>query len=282
MTSLLLTALISTQSKKIWASYGKYPPPVAPYTKSLLPSETLAVPMIFPLIGAGELGGRYNISRGNYLHTGVDIIAPKLTPIVAPFDGILGFKVQTFWIYGDNGFRCLGTHLNDDSPGTNDGKNNPDFMFAPNLRFGDHVVAGQLIGYVGNSGKATGPHLHFELFSKSGIRNPIQSLMYAQKISAPRLEIPKPDEKPEPDEERYLIAKRNYFPVNGTMYGVLIAKQYSNGKLIISTRPGYVTFTIPESVRQGLNPTEWPKDRAISIYFRREGAINKVTRVVGS
>jgi hypothetical protein len=237
--------------------------------------------MIFPLIGAGEIGGRYNVSRGNYLHTGVDIIAPKLTPVVAPFDGVLGFKTQTFWIYGDNGFKCLGTHLNDDSPGTNDGKNNPDFMFAPNLRFGDRVTAGQLIGYVGNSGKATGPHLHFELFSRSGIRNPVHSLKYAQRISAPRIEIPRPELRPESGEERYLIAKRNYFPVNGTIYGVLFAKQFTDGKVVVVTRPSYVTFTIPESARQGLNPVEWSRDRLTSIYFKREASINRVTRVVG-
>ena len=59
-------------------------------------------------------------------------------------------------------------HLNNDSPGTDDGKG---WGIAPGIRPGVHVQAGELIGWMGDSGNAesTSPHLHFELRDPSGI-----------------------------------------------------------------------------------------------------------------
>jgi murein DD-endopeptidase MepM/ murein hydrolase activator NlpD len=307
MGALIAISLIASQS---WASYGKFPPPVAPFTNAKLPTRTVAVPMIFPIIGSFSLGGRYNVSRGRYLHTGVDIKAAKMTPVVAPFSGIIGFKKHTFWIYGDNGYKCLGTHLNDDTPGTRDGKNNFDYMFSPMIKFGERVEQGQLIGYVGDSGKATGPHLHFELFDKKSIIDPVVSLHYAQKIYSPRVPLTNRQPAPAPGEEIYYVCKKNYFPINGTLYGLLVAKQYGN-RIIPTTRPTFVTFTIPEAIRNGSNPNNpnnpnnpglhsstletpeagqplpnptglieaWPTNKPAAITFTRKGGYNLVTQV---
>ena len=129
--------------------------------------------------------------REGFRHTGIDIKAPKMSPIVAPFAGTIGFKRMSFWIYADNGWSMLGTHLNDDNPGKRDHKGSRDLMFAPDLVPGQRVRSGQLIGYVGQSGNATGPHLHFELYAPgkgttmSRIRNPRASLHMAQRLHAP-------------------------------------------------------------------------------------------------
>lgn len=165
------------------------------------------VPMIFPVLGGADWRDSYGDLRGAHRHTGQDLRAPKMTPIVAPFSGRIGVKKHSFWIYGDNGWRCLGTHLNDDTPGSNDGRNNWDFMFAANIQHGGKVIAGQLIGWVGNSGDATGPHLHFELHGPKGIRNPALSLKMAQHIRYPRPNLP-PFERPDSGEELWFCHPR--------------------------------------------------------------------------
>ncbi len=124
-------------------------PPVAPYGLASLPAARVVKPMIFPVVGVGRWNLSYNSVRDGYRHTGVDIRAPKMTPIVASFAGTLGMKRESFWIVGDDGWSVLGTHLNDDNPGKRDGKGSRDLMFAPDLVPGQKVRAGQLIGYVG-------------------------------------------------------------------------------------------------------------------------------------
>lgn len=238
------------------------------------------VKIIFPVVGKCEWSDNYNSSRGNFRHTGVDIRARKMTPIVAPFDGVFGKKVNSFWIYGDNGYRCLGTHLNNDTPGTGDNRSDPDYMFSPILRHGDRVKAGQLVGYVGDSGKATGPHLHFELHSEKGLRNPTRALQGAMRVITPLSEIPNQQDKPEEKQERFEVCKRNWVAETGVFYGVLHAKQFDTGRVLIVTPPRYVTFKFPKEVSETIDPSGWAKDRACSIYFERIGDDVKVTKVI--
>src|SRR5262249_51428540 len=73
-------------------------------------------------------------------------------------------------------------HINNDTPGTDDGLGSEEYAFAPGLQTGDHVTAGQHIAYVGDSGNAenVGPHCHFELYGPDGWINPTPSLLLAQ------------------------------------------------------------------------------------------------------
>lgn len=88
------------------------------------------------------------------MHTGVDWVAPKGSPIIAVGDGIVT-KVGVTGGYGNhteiqhsNGYISSYSHQS---------------RYAPDIKPGVRVRQGQVIGYVGTTGMATGPHCHFEI-----------------------------------------------------------------------------------------------------------------------
>jgi murein DD-endopeptidase MepM/ murein hydrolase activator NlpD len=87
------------------------------------------------------------------MHQGVDLAAPYGTPIVAASDGVVRFAG---WHGGHGNFVQI-AHAG--GLGTGYGHMSS-FVVAP----GSVVRQGQLIGYVGATGLATGPHLHFEIY----------------------------------------------------------------------------------------------------------------------
>jgi len=97
---------------------------------------------------------RHPILGYSRMHTGVDWAAPSGTPIIAAGDGVVekagwdsGYGRQTI-IRHANGYESSYNHQS---------------AFAQGVVPGARVRQGQVIGYVGSSGLATGPHLHYEL-----------------------------------------------------------------------------------------------------------------------
>ena len=113
--------------------------------------------------GASRSGGRG--------HTGTDIMSPKGSWVVAVDDGIverLDWNRLSGWnimIRHADGWTSHYLHLNNDSLGTDDGEGGPEAAFVEGLEEGSFVKAGDIIGFVGDSGNAehTGSHTHFEL-----------------------------------------------------------------------------------------------------------------------
>lgn len=171
--------------------------------------DEVTVPLIFPAIGKVSWSDSFLASRGGGTrrHHGQDLMAKKMTPVVAAFDGTVNFTRGRdrgnagimLTLEGDNGYRGLYIHINNDTPGTDDGQGGDRYAFAPNLQPGDRVVAGQFLGWLGDSGNAetTAPHLHFELHDAvgGGILNAKFSLSASEKLTAPVHIVPVPDLK---------------------------------------------------------------------------------------
>jgi murein DD-endopeptidase MepM/ murein hydrolase activator NlpD len=87
-----------------------------------------------------------------------------MTEVYAAADGTIswvGSSCCSLGIDHDDGWETYYIHLNNDTPGTDDGQG---WGVADGILPGTHVQAGQLIGWVGDSGNAeyVSPHLHFE------------------------------------------------------------------------------------------------------------------------
>jgi murein DD-endopeptidase MepM/ murein hydrolase activator NlpD len=142
-------------------------------------SQAKSVPrLVFPVIGAVTYSDDFGAPRSGGTHQGNDILADKKAPAVAVESGKVKFWTTSaaagcmLYLYGDSGTTYLYIHLNNDLTMKNDNRGScvAGTSYAPGLKDGARVGAGQLIGYVGDSGDANGihPHLHFEVHPNDG------------------------------------------------------------------------------------------------------------------
>jgi hypothetical protein len=170
--------------------------PTAEVTAAALPQRSIqaaARSFLFPVQGAVRFTNDFGAPRsGGRLHKGNDLMGTKLQKLLATRDGIVTFVRHDTSTNSGNmlvvrdaaGWEYWYMHINNDTPGTDDGRNPRGWAFAPGITTGSRVVQGQHIAYLGDSGNAEGtpPHLHFELHPPSGEAvNPYESL-----IAAPR------------------------------------------------------------------------------------------------
>jgi murein DD-endopeptidase MepM/ murein hydrolase activator NlpD len=142
--------------------------------------DRVVVPMVYPIPGDHKFTGTFLAPRGGGTrrHHGNDLMAPKMTPLLAVFDGVVSFTRtdrpnahNILRLRSDDGWVAAYMHINNDTPGTDDGLGSLRYAFPADLQPGDFVRAGELIGWVGDSGNAesTPPHLHFELHDAEGM-----------------------------------------------------------------------------------------------------------------
>lgn len=127
-----------------------------------------SAPNLWPVEGqvTGSFGERIDPFNGEgAFHSGVDIGSSFGHPIIAPADGVvtvtetMGGYGKTIMIDHGNGISTRYGHLSG-------------FAVTP----GQHVQRGEVIGYVGESGRSTGPHLHYEVRINDTPVNPYKYL----------------------------------------------------------------------------------------------------------
>lgn len=107
-------------------------------------------------------------------HRGVDLAAPSGTPIHSPIEGKIVI-LATLRGYGkcvmiqhSNGYMTVYGHLS---------------RYEPGMKVGSKVKKGQVFGYVGMTGVATGPHLHFEIRESGKHLDPIRAKLVVKQIN---------------------------------------------------------------------------------------------------
>ncbi len=161
----------------------------------------LRSPLAFSRVSSGFGGRLHPIFKNWRQHTGVDFAAPRGTPIWATADGVVEFAGvrggygNAIEVRHNSGITTLYGHLQG---------------FAAGVRKGARVSQGQTIAFVGSTGYATGPHLHYE-FKLAGIH---QDPM--------RVALP----KAEPLDAKYLPAFRNAALVQGQQLALLRDAQF--------------------------------------------------------
>lgn len=122
--------------------------------------------------------------QGGRRHKGTDLMAEKMSEVYAFAAGEVT-KVgnsrrpgRYLIIEHPGGWDTYYIHLNNDTPGTDDGKADWSFTIAPGIEEGAQVQIGQLIGWVGDSGNAegSGSHTHFELLHNGRNIDPYHEL----------------------------------------------------------------------------------------------------------
>ncbi len=124
-----------------------------------------AVPDIWPTRGYISLAfgpARSPFTLKEMFHNGLDIAAKAGTPVAAPADGL----VTTAGFKGDYGYLIIIDHRNGYTTWYA-------HLQAVKVRKGEQVKRGETIGFVGNSGKSMGPHLHYEVRLNDKPVNPV-------------------------------------------------------------------------------------------------------------
>lgn len=131
-------------------------------------------PLKFSRISSRFSGNRFHPVTGRYRpHLGVDYAAPTGTPIRCVGDGVIVKKAyqrrgagKYLKIKHNKTYTTVYMHMS---------------SFAKGIKVGDHVKQGQLIGRVGMTGLATGPHLHYSVLKNGKYIDPLRVKSSPQK-----------------------------------------------------------------------------------------------------
>lgn len=126
----------------------------------------LKAPLQFSRVSSGfSYARKHPVTRKVQPHTGVDYAAPKGTPVMTIGDGVVtsvkyeGAGGNTVRIRHNSVYSTAYLHLS---------------KYAKGLKAGQRVRQGEVIGYVGSTGRSTGPHLDFRVWKNGTPINPLK------------------------------------------------------------------------------------------------------------
>ena len=126
----------------------------------------LKAPLHYSRISSGfSYARRHPVTRRVQPHTGVDYAAPKGTPVVTIGDGVVtsakyeGAGGNVVRIRHNSVYSTAYLHLS---------------RYGSGIRAGKRVKQGEVIGYVGSTGRSTGPHLDFRVWKNGSPINPLK------------------------------------------------------------------------------------------------------------
>lgn len=148
-----------------WTALDGVSGPANPVERSVV-----SIPSRMPLLGSvltSSYGMRtHPVLGGTRKHTGIDLAAPTGTPVYATADGVVS-RADWYSSYGlyislEHGASLQTRYAH---------------LSRLAVAAGDAVKKGDLIGYVGSTGRSTGPHLHYEVRVDGVAVNPIPYMM---------------------------------------------------------------------------------------------------------
>lgn len=243
--------------------------------------ETTPPEIIFPVVGPVSYLDTWGACRGvrcSRGHKGVDIFGHKLAPLVAAADGVItsdrrsGMTISgnTVIIRGDDGWRYLYIHLNNDAPGTDDGSNPQGWIIPNRLRVGDRVKAGDVIGYLGDSGNAesTPAHVHFEIHEPGvGAINPTPMVSAAE--DAGRI-VPVSSLSSTPE------GRAEYGPTVSAWYRALLKREPTESELFAWSDRFDIGFATTDDLIADLTMSKPRRDPAGAIIRSFRVALNRL------
>ena len=147
--ALLTLAALLVTTTVLWAHQAD-PPTISPIAKDYKISSSYGM-------------RHHPILKVKKMHRGIDFVAEQGTPIRATSDGVVSKVIMDHRGYGnyvvirhDEEYETLYAQMTTDIE----------------VKVGQKVKSGQTIGYVGSSGAATGPHLHYEVLKNGENEDP--------------------------------------------------------------------------------------------------------------
>ena len=141
---------------------------LSPPLSSIAPtmSQAVSIPSRMPVDGVmmtSDYGMRWHpVTGGRHQHKGVDLAGPVGTPVHATADGTIG---RADW------FSSYGLYVAIEHGGNLETRYG--HMSRLNVAAGQRVRKGDVIGFIGSTGRSTGPHLHYEVRVAGAAVNPI-------------------------------------------------------------------------------------------------------------